>query len=102
MYAVIRTGGKQYLVAPNATITIEKLPTAAGQTVSFDEILMVADKETRLGNPTVKGATVEGTVVAHGRADKVIGVKFHNKVRYRRAYGHRQHWTKVKITTISV
>lgn len=102
MHAVIRTGGKQYLVAPDATITVEKLPVEAGKTVSFSDVLMLAGKETTLGNPTVKGATVEGTVVAHGRADKVIGVKFHNKVRYRRKYGHRQRWTKVKITRISV
>lgn len=101
MHAVIRTGGKQYLVAAGQTITIERLTTEPGKTVRFDEILMLADKEATLGNPIVKGAVVEGTVVEHGRADKVIGVKFHNKVRYHRKYGHRQHQTTVTITKVS-
>lgn len=101
MQAIIRTGGKQYLVSPDQTITIERLDTPAGKPVSFAEVLLVVDKEPKLGSPHVAGAKVEGTVVEHGRADKVIGVKFHNKVRYHRKFGHRQDWTKVKITKIS-
>lgn len=101
MHAVIRTGGKQYLVTADQTITIEKLETEAGKPVTFSDVLLVADAEPTLGSPTVTKAKVEGTVVAHGRTDKVVGVKFHNKVRYHRKFGHRQHWTKVKITKIS-
>jgi large subunit ribosomal protein L21 len=101
MYAVIRTGGKQYLVAADQTITIEKLDVEVGKNFAFDEVLMTGETEANLGNPIVKGAKVEGTIVAHGRAPKVIGVKFHNKVRYHRKFGHRQAWTKVKITKVS-
>lgn len=101
MKAVIKTGGKQYLVAEGQTITIEKLPAAAKDVVKFDQVLMVGDKEPKLGNPTIKGAVVEGVVESQGRAAKVIGVKFHNKVRYHRKFGHRQHQTTVKITKIS-
>lgn len=100
MHAVIRTGGKQYLVAEGQTITIERLPEASGKTVTFADVLMIADKEVQVGNPTVKGATVTATIVNHDRAPKVTGVKFHNKVRYHRTYGHRQHQTTVKITGI--
>ncbi len=101
MYAVIRTGGKQYVVAADQTITIEKLDRPVGDSFAFDEVLMTGDSSATLGAPTVKGAKVEATVVAHGRAPKVIGVKFHNKVRYHRKFGHRQDWTKVKITKVS-
>lgn len=102
MFAVIRTGGKQYLVAADQTIIIEKLDAEAGQTVTFDEVLMTGETEAKLGTPTITGAKVEGTVIAQSRADKVIGVKFHNKVRYHRKFGHRQQQTEVKITKISV
>lgn len=100
MYAVIRTGGKQYVVSSDQTITIEKLDLAVGQPVTFSDVLLVVDQQPKLGSPVVAGAKVEGSVIAHGRTDKVIGVKFHNKVRYHRKFGHRQDWTKVKITKI--
>lgn len=100
MYAVIRTGGKQYLVAQDQTITVEKLDTEVGKSVTFTDVLMTGDDQAKLGAPTVTGTSVAGEVVAHGRAPKVVGVKFHNKVRYHRKFGHRQHWTKVKITKI--
>jgi len=101
MYAVIRTGGKQYVVSPDQTITIEKLEIEAGKPVIFDEVLMIGDTEATLGNPIVKGAKVEGTVVTQERTDKVTGVKFHNKVRYHRKFGHRQQVTTVKITKVA-
>lgn len=101
MIAIIATGGKQYLVTPGQTITIEKLETAAGQPIVFSEVLLVHDQKTEVGTPLLTGAKVAGTVVAHGRARKVIGIKFHSKVRYRRKFGHRQPWTKVKIDKIS-
>lgn len=101
MYAVIRTGGKQYVVTADQTITIEKLDQAVGKAFAFADVLMIGDSEAKLGAPIVSGAKVEATVVAHGRAPKVVGVKFHNKVRYHRKFGHRQDWTKVKITKVS-
>jgi large subunit ribosomal protein L21 len=101
MYAVIRTGGKQYLVAKDQTITIEKLEIEPGKPVVFDDVLMTGETEAKLGNPTVKGAKVEGTVLTQERTDKVIGVKFHNKVRYHRKFGHRQQVTTVQITKIT-
>ncbi len=102
MHAVIRTGGKQYLVAAGTELKIEKLDIEAGKPVTFDEVLLVAGPEVSVGTPLVKGAVVAGTVVAHGRSAKVTSIKFHNKVRYRRKIGHRQHWTKVKIEKITV
>lgn len=102
MHAVIRTGGKQYLVAKDQTITIEKLAIEAGKPVIFDDVLLVGDTEATLGDPLVKGAKVEGTVLTQERTDKVTGVKFHNKVRYHRKFGHRQQVTTVKITKIVV
>lgn len=101
MHAVIRTGGKQYLVAKDQTITIEKLAIEAGKLVIFDDVLLVGDAEAALGDPRVKGARVEGTVLTQERTDKVTGVKFHNKVRYHRKFGHRQQVTTVKITKIT-
>lgn len=100
MIAVIRTGGKQYLVTPGQELKIEKLDVAPGKTVDFD-VLLVSDKETKIGGPTVGGVVATATVLAHGRADKVTIVKFHNKVRYLRRKGHRQHWTKVRVEKIS-
>ena len=99
MFAVIKTGGKQYLVTPDQELTIEKLDLAAGAKVTFDEVLLVNDKTSTIGAPFT-GSKVTAVVVAHGRAAKVTGVKFHNKVRYRRKFGHRQPWTKVKIEKI--
>lgn len=101
MMAIIQTGGKQYLVTPGQEITIETLPIAPGKPVSFEQVLMVSDTATKIGDPIVSGAKVTGTVVSHGRSAKVTGVKFHNKVRYRRSFGHRQAFTKVKIEKIA-
>ncbi|MBI3573227.1 MAG: 50S ribosomal protein L21 [Candidatus Kerfeldbacteria bacterium] len=101
MFAIIRTGGKQYLVEAGHTITIETLPVEAGKPVTFNEVLLINDQDLKVGSPLVKDAKVEGTVVSHGRHPKVVGIKFHNKVRYRRKFGHRQHFTRVKIEKIS-
>ncbi len=102
MYAVIKTGGKQYRVATDETITVEKLEGAAGDKVAFAEVLMLGDGESvTLGAPTVAGAKVEGEIVAQGRADKVLVFKKKRRQNYRRKNGHRQHETLVKITGIS-
>jgi large subunit ribosomal protein L21 len=100
--AVIATGGKQYLVAEGETVTIEKLEVNAGDKVVFDNVLLtVTDKTTNIGAPILAGASVEGKVVSHGRAPKVVGAKFKAKKRYMRYFGHKQHQTKVQITKIA-
>lgn len=100
--AVIATGGKQVLVRPGATIRVETLDGEPASPVTFNEVLLVTNGDDVLvGAPTVSGASVTGTILRHGRHDKVVGVKFKAKKRYRRKFGHRQHYTEVKITTIN-
>lgn len=101
-YAVIQSGGKQYLVKDGDTIRVDKLATAAGQKVNFAEVLLTATEATiTLGAPFIKGAAVEGTVVRQGRYPKVFGVKMKPKKRQRKYFGHKQHFTEVAITKIS-
>jgi len=100
MFAVIETGGKQYLVKPGDTVKIEKIAGEAGKEVVFDKVLLLADEvggEVTLGAPYVGIAKVTGTIVAHGRAARVRVVKYKRKVRYHKVHGHRQDWTNVKI-----
>ncbi|MBI5404915.1 MAG: 50S ribosomal protein L21 [Candidatus Kerfeldbacteria bacterium] len=103
MVAVIEFGGKQYLVAAGQKVTLEKIPdVAAGGTVTFDRVLLTADKgKAKIGQPTVTGATVTGKVLKQFRGDKVTVLKYKPKVRYRKKYGHRQSLTQVEITKIS-
>ena len=99
--AVIGTGGKQVLVRPGATIRIETIDGEPASAATFNEVLLVADGDNvRVGAPTVHGASVTGTIVSHGRRDKVVGTKFKAKKRYRRKFGHRQHYTEVQIAEI--
>jgi large subunit ribosomal protein L21 len=101
MYAVIRSGGKQYRVAPDDVITVEKLETAPGETVTFGEVLMVGgDGAPRFGAPLLDGAVVEGTVVKQARGDKVIAFKKRRRKNSRRKRGHRQHLTVVRVTAV--
>ncbi len=101
MYAVIKTGGKQYKVAPNDLLRVEKLDAAAGDAVVFDEVLVVGDgDEISLGAPNVDGASVAGEVVAQMRDRKIVVFKKKRRKNYRRTRGHRQHLTVVKITDI--
>lgn len=103
MYAVIRSGGKQYRVAEGETIELEKLPAEVGSEVSFDEVLLVGTEgETRLGTPTVPGAKVTGKVLFAGKAPKVLVYKFRRRKNYRRKVGHRQAFTRVLIQGVSV
>jgi large subunit ribosomal protein L21 len=100
--AVITTGGKQYLVKAGDTLRVEKLEKKEGDALAFDALL-VADEaggEAKVGTPTVKGAKVSAKVVSHGRADKVVIIKFKAKVRYKRKAGHRQEFTELKIEDI--
>src|SRR3989344_4072310 len=100
-FAVIETGGKQYIVGENQKLRIEKLPEAKGGNVRFDKVLLVADdKETKIGTPLVEGASVSAEVAIQGRGRKVIVFKYHAKTRYRKKRGHRQHFTEVLIKKI--
>lgn len=100
MNAVIKTGGKQYLVKEGDVVTIEKLEAQPGEAVSFEALLTFDGDKLNVGTPTVSG-NVSGEVVSHGRAAKIEVVKYKAKSRYTRRTGHRQHFTKVKITKIA-
>lgn len=101
MFAVIKTGGKQYSVAADDLLKIEKVSAEAGETVTFDEVLMVgSDAETTIGAPTVEGASVVAEVVEQGRDRKIIIFKKRRRQNSRRRNGHRQAFTTVKITDI--
>ena len=102
MYAVILTGGKQYRVQQGDVIFIEKLNSQAGDTVSFDEVLLVSNEDaTTIGNPTVAGAKVEGKVLDQVKSAKVVVFKYKAKKNSRKKQGHRQPYTKVEITAIN-
>ena len=101
MYAILATGGKQYKVAEGDIIRVEKLGVEAGQTVTFDQVLVVNNGEVKVGNPTVSGATVSATVVGEGKAKKVIVYRYKRKSGYHKKNGHRQQFTQVKIEKIN-
>lgn len=102
MYAVIRTGGKQYRVAEGQTLKVEKLDVAEGAAVEIDQVLLISDGETvTVGDPLVAGSKVTATVQGHGRAKKIEIVKFRRRKHHRKQMGHRQHYTELKITGIS-
>ncbi len=101
MYAVVKTGGKQYRVSPGDSIDVEKLPNEVGEQVELDEVLLVANgSKTKIGKPLVKGAKVKATVTRQARGRKVIIFKFRSSSRYRRRKGHRQHFTRLRIDEI--
>lgn len=101
MYAVIKTGGKQYRVAQGDTLKIETLVAEVGSVVSFSEVLMVGEGEQiKVGAPTVAGGVVKAEVLAHGRGDKIRIVKHRRRKHYHKEQGHRQNFTEVKITEI--
>ena len=102
MYAIIATGGKQYKVAEGDVIRVEKLGVDAGQSVTFDQVLVVSnDAELKIGTPVVDGASVTATVVKEGKAKKVIVYKYKPKSGYHKKNGHRQLFTEVKIEKIN-
>jgi large subunit ribosomal protein L21 len=100
MYAVIRTGGKQYRVAKDDTITVERLPGDEGSEVTLDQVLMLGGDAPKIGTPTVDGASVKATIVAQNRADKVIIFKKRRRQKSRTKNGHRQLQSVLKITAI--
>lgn len=100
MYAIIRTGGKQYKVSEGDYLLVEKLDSEIGAEVSFD-VLMLSDGETvKVGKPLVTDASVKAEVIEHGKAKKVIVFKYKPKKNYRKKQGHRQPFTKIKITSV--
>lgn len=102
MYAVIKTGGKQYRVSEGDTLRVERLTASEGDSVEFDEVLMVGAGDTvKIGTPLVDGSKVTATIKAHGRGKKVDIIKFHRRKHHMKRMGHRQDFTEVEITGIS-
>ncbi len=102
MYAIIKTGGKQYMVNEGDVLMVEKLDVESGAKVMFEEVLAVGNNgELQVGNPVVAGAKVEATVVENGKTKKVIVFKYKPKKDYRKKQGHRQPFTKVRIEKIN-
>ena len=103
MYAVIKTGGKQYKVQEGDTIRVEKLDGSEGDNIKFDDVLMLTDGDkVTVGTPLVEGASVSATVKAQGRGKKITIIKFKRRKNYRKQAGHRQAYTELSITGISV
>jgi large subunit ribosomal protein L21 len=101
MYAVIKSGGKQYRVQSGEQVRVESLAGEVGSAVSFEEVLLVGSGDTiKVGAPLVSGAKVKATVVSHGRADKVHIFKMRRRKHYQKSQGHRQNFTEVRIDDI--
>lgn len=101
MYAVIRSGGKQYRVTEGDVVRVEKLPAEVGEKISLDDVLMVGQgDEVKIGAPRVEGIKVQAEVLGQGRGRKVEVTKFRRRKNYRRHHGHRQSYTELKITGI--
>ena len=100
MYAVIKTGGKQYRVSPSDRLRVEKLPGDRGSAIAFDQVLMVGGETIRVGKPSVEGVKVNAVIVAQDRAKKIIVFKMKRRKNYRRKNGHRQPFTELHITGI--
>ena len=100
IYAIVRTGGKQYRVEADQTLDVERLKAEIGEKVEFDVLMLGGNGDIRVGTPAVEGARVVAEVVEHGRGDKIIVFKYKNKTRYRRRQGHRQDYTRLSIKEI--
>lgn len=102
MYAIIRTGGKQFRAEPGKTIKVPSLTADVGETVTFDDVLIThTDDGVKVGQPTVKGASVTGEVVEHGKGEKIVVFKWKRRKNYRRKQGHRQKYTAIRIGDIN-
>jgi len=102
MYAVVKTGGKQYRVSAGEKLRIERLAADVGQEIVLDQVLLVADGEAlKLGAPLVSGATVKARVLGHGRGEKVHIFKMRRRKHYRKSQGHRQNYTEIEILGIA-
>ncbi|MDR2926574.1 MAG: 50S ribosomal protein L21 [Azoarcus sp.] len=102
MYAVIKTGGKQYRVAAGEKIKVEQIPADVGSKITLDQVLMVGEGESvKIGTPVISGATVTASVLSHGRHDKVKIFKMRRRKHYQKHQGHRQNYTEIRIEAIS-
>ena len=102
MYAVIKTGGKQYRVATGEKIKVEQIPADVGSEITIDQVFMVGEGESvKIGTPVVSGASVTATVVSHGRHDKIKIFKMRRRKHYQKHQGHRQNYTELRIEAIS-
>ena len=102
MYAVIKTGGKQYRVTTGEKLKIEQIPADVGSQITLDQVLMVGEGESvKVGTPLVAGATVTATVVSHGRGVKVKIFKLRRRKHYQRTQGHRQNYTEIRVDAIA-
>ena len=102
MYAVIKTGGKQYRVAAGEKIKVEQIPADVGSKIALDQVLMVGEGESvKIGTPVIKGASVTATVLSHGRHDKINIFKMRRRKHYQKHQGHRQNYTEIRIEAIS-
>ncbi|MDD5296720.1 MAG: 50S ribosomal protein L21 [Rhodocyclaceae bacterium] len=103
MYAVIKTGGKQYRVVAGEKLKIEQIPADVGAEITLDQILMIGEGEAvKVGTPLVEGASVKATVVSHGRHDKVKIFKMRRRKHYQKHQGHRQNYTEIQIGEIAI
>ena len=102
MYAIIKTGGKQYKVSEGDLVRVEKLAYEVGDTVEFDEVLLVAGDEVKVGSPVIENAKVTATVEDQNKDKKIVVFKYKPKKQYRKKHGHRQPYTLVKINSISL
>jgi large subunit ribosomal protein L21 len=101
MYAVVKTGGKQYRVSPGDTIEVEKLPDEVGAAVELDQVLLIVNgSSAKIGQPLVEGAKVKATVTRQAKGRKVIVFKHRSSKRYRRKKGHRQNFTRLRVDDI--
>lgn len=102
MYAVIKTGGKQYRVVAGEKIKIEQIPADVGSEITLDQVLMVGEGESvQIGAPMISGAAVTATVVSHGRRDKIKIFKMRRRKHYQKHQGHRQNYTEIRIEAIA-
>ncbi len=102
MYAVIKTGGKQYRVAAGQKIKVEQIPADVGSEITLDQVLMVGEGESvKIGTPVISGAVVKASVISHGRHDKIKIFKMRRRKHYQKRQGHRQNYTEIRIEAIS-
>ena len=102
MYAVVKTGGKQYRVSAGEKLKIEQIPADVGAEIVLDQVLLIADGDAvRMGTPLLDGAQITAKVLAHGRGDKVRIFKLHRRKHYRKTQGHRQNYTEIEILGIA-
>ncbi len=104
MYAVIRSGGKQYRVSQGGSVRVEKLPGEVGSSITLDDVLMIGGdggpKDVKIGTPKLDGAQITGTIVAQGRGQKIRVFKMKRRKGYRRTQGHRQDYTEIRVDEI--